>query len=98
MGILTLPSPSSYSFPASLPQRRQFLVDGLDVERFGFERSPPFQHFLVLLVLRISDGGEVIGVAPSPAAIFWWAGSVAFDATGILRMGIGVQYLLDLYD
>src|SRR5215472_6147321 len=79
--------------------RRQFLVDGLNLERLRVETpADPFQHLLVRLVARILDGVEEVAVAPGTATIFRWAGSTAFHAAGILHLRIGVQHLLYLDD
>ena len=58
------------------------------IEGFGIERSPPFQHFLVLLMVRVSDGGKIIDVAPRSTAIFRWAGPFPFKAQRIFHLGI----------
>ena len=55
------------------------------VERFGVEgTTDPFQQVLVLLVVRVLDGFDEIRIAPNAAAIFRRAGSLTFDAKGVL--------------
>src|SRR5262249_31464405 len=68
-----------------LPHRPRCL---LQVEGCGIERPPPLQHFLMLLVFRVRDGGEIIDVAPRSATILRWAGPFSFQAEGIFRLGI----------
>jgi hypothetical protein len=36
----------------------------LRIEGFGIERAMPFQHLFVSFVLRVGNGGELVGVAP----------------------------------
>jgi hypothetical protein len=56
-----------------------------------------FQHFFVLLVFRISDGVEIIGVARRSTAIFWWASSLTFEAQRGFRLRVDGREALEQY-
>jgi len=49
-----------------------FLGCFLSAEVFRIEKSSPIHEFFVLLVLRVTDGIEIVGTASRPAQIFWW--------------------------
>ncbi len=65
-----------------------FLRRLLRIEGFRVERTSPFQHLVVLPVLRITQGREVIGVDPRPATIFRCAGLLTFDTERVFHLGI----------
>ena len=50
--------------------------------------ADPLLHVPVVLVLRVADRCEEVGVAPRPAAVLGRAGPLPFDAPGVLGLGL----------
>jgi len=74
------------------------LVRLCEVKDFRVEAfSDPFYCFLMLLVLRVAEGGKKVLVAPNPAAIIGRAGPLPGQAFGAMKSGLSRRYLLNPY-
>src|SRR5712671_617876 len=74
-------SRSSTSRPLARRCRRQDFIDDQRIELFRIEfATDPFDHLLVLGMLRVADRRQEIRISPDAAAIVGRTGALAADA------------------
>ena len=73
----------------------KFLVHLVHRELLRVElAADPFHHFIVILVVRVTDRFQELGIAPDASHVLRWTRSRPFDAAGIRDIRLWLQDLL----